>query len=103
MVTNTGIFRSAGTFGDCIAEKVSFVVLSQLDLMLTVLAVNSGFSELNPVVRNLLGLPLALIFIKCAIPLLIAWLAPGKLLLPAIAFLLLVVGWNTRELLVWLV
>ncbi|MBA7703682.1 hypothetical protein ES703_112474 [subsurface metagenome] len=97
------LLRSAGTFSDCVAEKVTFVLLCQLDLVMTALAVHLGFYELNPVVRSLLTVPLLLVFIKCAIPLLIAWLAPGRLLLPAIAFLLLVVGWNTKELLMWLV
>ena len=78
-------------------------MLCQLDLVLTALAVHLGFYELNPVVRNLLNVPLVLIFIKCAVPLFIAWLAPGRLLLPAIAFQLLVVGWNIKELLMWLV
>jgi len=78
-------------------------LLCQLDLVLTAFAVNHGFHELNPVVRSLLNAPLVLIFIKCAVPILIAWLAPGRLLLPAIAWLLLVVGWNIKELLMWLV
>ena len=84
-------------------EKVTFVLLCQFDLVLTALAVYLGFHELNPVVRGLISVPLALIFIKCAVPLLIAWLAPGRFLLPAIALLLLVVGWNIKELLIWLV
>ena len=61
-----------------------------------------GLSELNPVMRQLANMPLQLVIIKCAIPLLIAWLAPGKLLLPAIILLCLVVSWNIKELLLFL-
>ena len=93
---------SAGTFRYCTFEKVSFVLLNQVDLILTVLAMSLGFYELNPWMRTLLAMPLQLIVIKCAVPVLIAWLSPGKLLLPAIALLCLVVGWNAKELLIFL-
>ena len=97
------LWGSAGTFGDCVAEKVAFVVLNQVDLVLTALAVSLGFYELNPLIRNLLAVPALLVIIKGVIPLLIAWLAPGKLLLPAISFLLVIVSWNAKELLMSLV
>lgn len=96
------LWESAGTFSQCVAEKVAFVVLSQVDLVLTAVAASIGLYELNPVTRNLLAVPGLLIVIKGAVPLLIAWLAPGKLLLPAIAFLFLVVVWNIKEILIWL-
>ncbi len=80
-----------------LAIKASYVLLHQLDLILTVVAVSLGYSELNPLMRALLSAPIPLIVIKVFIPLVIAWLAPSKLLLPAVAFLALVAGWNIKE------
>lgn len=96
------LFRSAGTFRQCLAEKVCFVLLNQLDLALTVLAMVFGFYELNPLMRHLIAMPLQLLVVKSAIPLLIAWLAPGKLLLPSIILLVFLVGWNVKELILFL-
>lgn len=82
--------------------KTTYLLLHQLDLALTVMAVASGLEELNPWMRNLLALPFHLAIIKLFIPLLIAWLVPYKLLIPATLFLLVVVGWNIKELvLLW--
>jgi len=79
------------------------VLLNQVDLTLTVLAVSLGFSELNPLMRYLVTVPVLLLIIKGAVPLLIAWLVPGKFLLPSVVLLALVVGWNVKELcLFWL-
>ena len=78
------------------------MLLNQFDLALTVLAVSLGLSELNPLMRHLLAVPALLLVLKVAVPLLIAWLTPGKLLLPAIVLLGLVVGWNVKELLLFL-
>ena len=91
---------SAATFKHCIAEKSSFVLLNLVDMALTVFATSVGFTELNPFMQDLLTTPLQLFVVKCAIPLLIAWLVPGKLLLPAIIGLSLVVGWDIKELVV---
>ncbi|MFH1169791.1 MAG: DUF5658 family protein [Chloroflexota bacterium] len=96
------LWSSAGTFRRDTAEKVSFILLNQLDLLLTVAAVSLGLAEQNPLIRYLLAVPLQLMIIKLVIPLLIAWLAPGKLLLPAIILLCLLVGWNVKELLLFL-
>jgi hypothetical protein len=98
-----GWFDSAGTFRRCTAEKASFVALGAFDLALTVLATHLGFAELNPFVRFLIHLPLLLLFVKLFIPLLIAWFMPGKLLLPSIALLALIVIWNVKELVAFLV
>lgn len=76
--------------------------LNQFDLALTVLAVSLGLSELNPFMKQMLAMPILLLVLKIAVPLLIAWLAPGKFLLPAIIFLCLVVSWNVKELLLFL-
>jgi len=93
---------SAATFRQCVAEKASFVLLNHVDFVLTVIAASLGFSELNPVMRGLLTTPVQLVFIKCAIPVLIAWLIPGKLLLPAVIALALLVGWDVKELVICL-
>lgn len=79
--------------------KASYIFLHQLDLVSTLYAVSVGLSELNPVMRSLLTTPLLLVTIKLVIPLLIIWLIPSKLLIPAILFLSLVVCWNVKELL----
>jgi antibiotic biosynthesis monooxygenase (ABM) superfamily enzyme len=99
----SGWFESAGTFRRCTAEKASFVVLCVFDLVLTVFSTYLGFAELNPFVRFLIQAPLLLLFVKLFIPLLIAWFMPGKLLLPSIALLALIVIWNIKELVVFLV
>ena len=96
------LWGSAATFRCCAVEKVSFLLLNQLDLALTVFAASIGFYELNPVMRYLLTAPVLLLLIKIAVPLLIAWLAPGKLLLPSITLLFLVISWNIKELLIYL-
>ncbi len=82
-----------------IGLRVSYVLLHQIDLLLTVFAVSAGFTELNPVMRSLLASPLQLVIVKLCIPLLIAWLLPGRLLVPAIALMVLIVSWNIKELL----
>jgi len=82
-----------------IGLRVSYVLLHQIDLILTVFAVSSGFTELNPVMRSLLASPVQLAIFKVGIPLLIAWLLPGRLLVPAIALISLIVTWNIKELL----
>ena len=98
-----GLFASTATFRRCVPEKAAFVLLNLLDMVLTLTAVSWGFSELNPLMRYLVTVPAMLVVVKFAIPLLIAWLAPGRLLLPAILLLSLVVGWNIKELLIFLI
>lgn len=96
------LWESAATFRQCTVEKAFFVLLNLFDLTLTALAVYLGISELNPFIRYLINIPILLLVIKVAIPLLIAWLIPGKLLLPSIALLTLVIVWNVKELLLFL-
>jgi len=79
--------------------RVIYVLLHQVDLALTVFAVSCGATELNPLMRILLDAPLQLAVFKVGVPLLIAWLLPGRLLLPASALLSLIVCWNIKELL----
>ncbi len=96
------LLASAATFRRCAVEKISFDLLNQCYLFLTVLAAYLGFHELNPLMRYLLTVPLLLVIIKFAVPVLIAWLAPGRLLLPSIILLSLFVAWNLKELLLFL-
>lgn len=95
---SANLLSSAGSFRKSRGEKLSFVLLSQLDLGLTLFAVSLGFSELNPLMRNLLMTPLYLVLVKIISPIFIAWLTPGKLLIPAIALLGFIIGWDTKEL-----
>jgi hypothetical protein len=93
-----GLFESSGTFKKCTAEKTSFIFLCVFDLILTLLAINLGLSEINPLMRFMVGIPALLLLVKLLIPLLIAWILPGKMLLPPIALLVFVVIWNLKEL-----
>ena len=99
----TGLFASSATFKKCAVEKISFIVLGILDLVLTVLAMKLGLSEINPLIKLALHLPLLILVIKFLIPVLIAWLLPGKLLIPSIILLALVIMWNIKELVYFLV
>ena len=80
-------------------SKVGFVFLIYLDLLLTLIALERGFTEMNPLMLRLLASPGGLVLVKGVAPLFIAWLMPAKLLLPSIALMLAVGGWNIRELL----
>ncbi len=79
--------------------KFSYLFLQMVDLGLTLTAANSGFPELNPFMRASLDSFTQLAIFKFVIPLLICWLIPGKLLIPGIALLFGIVGWNVKELL----
>jgi hypothetical protein len=98
----TNWFESSATFKSCTVEKASFILLSQFDLALTILAMYLGFAEINPLMSFLIHIPVLLLLVKLVIPILIAWLIPGRLLLPSIALLALVAIWNIKELLVFL-
>ena len=100
-MTTKNWLDSAVTFKKCAALKVSFILLSVLDLVLTVLAMYLGLWEMNPLVRFLVHVPLLLILIKFIIPIFVAWVMPGRLLWPSIALLGFVVVWNIRELFVF--
>jgi hypothetical protein len=94
---SSSLLYSAITFRRCIPEKMGFVVLNCLDLLLTLFAINIGCQELNPVMRAALQYPGLLLVTKIALPAFVAWLVPGKWLLPAIALLAVVVGWDIKE------
>ncbi len=90
-------FRERPTpFG--IGVKASYLVLQQIDLTLTVMAAALGLNEMNPWMRSLLASPWQLVTFKLVIPVLIAWVVPYRLLIPACILLMAVVGWNLREL-----
>ena len=59
----SNLWVSAATFRQCTVEKVSFILLSQLDLSLTVLAIYLGLSELNPFIRHLADVPILLLIV----------------------------------------
>jgi len=96
-------WESTATFKKCTTLKASFILLCLLDLALTVVAINFGLFEMNPFVRYLFNLPALLVIIKLVIPLLIAWLIPGRFLLPSIALLAFVFVWNVKELVLFLI
>ncbi len=98
----TSWWDSSATFRRCTAEKAAFILLCQFDLTLTILAVNLGMTELNPFVRYLIQIPVLLLVIKLVIPIIIAWLMPGRLLWPSIGLLTLIVVWNIKELVIYL-
>ena len=77
---------------------MAYVLLHQADILMTNFAISAGFKELNPVIRGLLDTPIQLLVFKLIIPLIIAWLVPAKLLLPALVLLLVVIGLNLTQL-----
>ena len=95
------LFDTAATFRRGVLEKLSFVLLIYLDLALTFLALALGLVELNPYMQSLLANPPLLFFTKLVASVFIAWLVPGRLLLPAITFMLFVIGRNVRELILF--
>lgn len=81
-----------------ITVKITYILLHQIDLALSLLAMSLGLSELNPVMMNLLDQPLLLIAVKLVFPLLIVKFIPYKFLIPANLFLFFVLAWNAKEL-----
>ena len=100
MIAN--LMVSAFTFRTCTREKLIFLVLNLVDLGLTIFAVSAGLTELNPVMRQMLASPYEIYLVKIGIPLLLTWAIPGRLLLPGIVLLTLIIGWDIKELVVFL-
>jgi hypothetical protein len=98
-----GLIESALTFRKATSEKLIFVGLNLVDLVLTLFAISIGLKELNPFLITLSSNPFQMLFIKLLLPLFFAWLSPGKLLIPSIAFLTLVLGWNVKELIIYFI
>jgi hypothetical protein len=83
--------------------KVAFLTLQMADLMLTLIAARSGWAELNPVMKAQLASFYKLVGFKFAVPVLVSWFVPGRLLIPAIVLLCLITGWNLKEMIcLWL-
>jgi hypothetical protein len=82
-------------------EKLAFIVLNWIDLSLTLFALTLGAHEMNPLMRSLFATPILMYAAKLIAPMFIAWVVPGKILLPSIALLVLVIGWNVKELLIY--
>jgi hypothetical protein len=99
----SSFMASAMTFRKSTTEKIAFVSLNVIDMVLTLFAMNLGANELNPIMRGMISTPVALYTTKLLMPLVLAWLLPGKLLYPSIAALVFVVGWDVRELVVFFV
>lgn len=73
-------------------------MLGLIDLALTLYAINVGYTERNPLFASLRDNPLGLLFLKIVGPTFIAWLVPARLLIPSIALLCAVIGWNIATL-----
>jgi hypothetical protein len=95
------LLASAFTFRVCKTEKLVFILLNWLDLGLTMFALTIGATELNPLMRHMFGSPILIYAAKIVVPMFFAWMLPGKVLLPSIGLLVLVAGWNIKELLVY--
>ncbi len=93
--------ESALTFRKGKPEKMAFIILNLIDMGLTIFASTLGAHEINPIMRAAAQSPYLLYVVKLFIPLLWAWLLPGKLLLPSIALLVLVVGWDIHQLVLY--
>ena len=78
--------------------KIAFVSLIYLDVLLTLIALSMGFTEMNALAKTLFESPLRLALLKVALPPVLAWLSPALLLLPSIAIMCLVNLWNIKEL-----
>lgn len=93
-----GLRASAITFRKCTLLKIAFIALNLIDLGLTLYANAHGARELNPLMLNMLNTPFQLYIVKFALPLLLAWLLPGPFLIPSIAALVFVLGWDINQL-----
>ena len=89
---------TTATFSRGTSYKLLFVGLGIFDLVLTLYAIGAGYTEMNPVFRALQDDPAGLFMLKVGAPLAIAWLVPSRLLIPSIALMFAVIGWNLGEL-----
>jgi hypothetical protein len=103
LLAKSRLWDSAATFRTDTVVKITFILLNQFDLALTVFALRLNFSELNPFLGSLLTSPVRLLIIKLFIPIVLGWLVPGKLLWPSIVLLTLITIWNLKELILYLV
>ena len=78
--------------------KIAFLSLQVVDLVLTALAARYGWIELNPVMKASIDSTYKMAIFKFVIPVAISFFVPGRWLIPAILLMLMVVGWNVKEL-----
>jgi hypothetical protein len=81
------------------ALKVTFLTMQMADLILTLVAARSGWVELNPIMLASLDSLYKVAAFKFAVPILVSWFVPGRLLIPAILLLCGILGWNLRQML----
>lgn len=98
ILTELKRYLTISEFKKGLSLRITYVVLQLADLLMTHFAVSAGHHEINPIMRGLLDSPLQLLTFKLIIPLLIAWLVPSRLLLPALVLLVAVIGFNITEL-----
>jgi hypothetical protein len=77
--------------------KLVFLSLQLVDLILTILAVRFGWSELNPLMQGSTNSLILMSVIKFLVPVAISWFVPGRWLVPAILLLCGILGWNVKE------
>ena len=92
------MLQTMATFRHGTQEKLLFLTLVYVDVVVSSFAVSAGFSEINPLMAQLLASPMMLILVKGVTPMVISWLVPSRLLLPSSLFMVLVLGWNFKEL-----
>ncbi len=90
--------QSVATLERGLPSKIGFVALVYIDLVLTLFAIQHGFSEINPFMVQMLSRVELLVLAKVVAPLFIAWFVPAKFLLPSIGFMVIVLGWNIATL-----
>ena len=82
--------------------RAIFLLLIALDFVLTVIATNAGFIEINPYLKAVVNNSWDFLLIK-SMAVLIAIAVPAKLLapsfIPSIIFMVFVLAWNIKELL----
>ncbi len=81
--------------------RIGFLATLYADLLLTLLATQHGFVELNPFMAHMLARPWELFMFKVVAPTFIAFLVSPKFLIPSTAFMLAVTGWNLVQLTSW--
>jgi hypothetical protein len=90
--------QQIATFRHGIMGKFAYILLVYLDIGLTFIALRLGGQELNPFMQGFVTNPLQFLLVKGVPAIAIAWLCPAKLLIPAVVLMLLVVGWDAKEL-----
>ena len=66
------LMASAITFRRATTEKIAFISLNVIDLVLTLFAMNLGAHEMNPIMRGMISTPTAIYTTKLLMPLVLA-------------------------------